>query len=52
MFLCWSSGESLYSEGGHSALGWNDLGGHSALGWNDLGGHSALGWNDLGVILP
>ena len=37
-FLCWSSGESLYPEGGHSALGWNDLGGHSTLGPNDPGG--------------
>ena len=46
-FLCWSGGESLYPEGGHSALGWNDLGGHSTLGQNDRGsfysgGHSTL----------
>ena len=31
-FLCCSSGESLYPEGGHSTLGQNDGGGHSTQG--------------------
>ena len=43
-FLCWFRGESLYPEGGHSTLGWNDLG---TLEQNDRGsfysgGHSTL----------
>ena len=42
-YLCWSSEESLFPEGGHSALGWNDLGGNSTL----VHGHSTQG-----VILP
>ena len=53
-FLCWSGGESLYPEGGHSALGWNDLGGHSTLGQNDRGsfysgGHSTFRQRYVGL---